>query len=351
MCVASASLFSQPQALFYMTQSPPAIRSFVAHATKIDIGVPTVYSVDAEGLVWGSPDPQIMEVARRANVRVMPIIVNPGFKQDMIHGLLASPAARRRMIDALVSECRKYGYYGIQFDFENVSYLDRAGLVSLVAETSQALAPAGFKLSIAVVPRDSDYPGGSEATRLTYINWRGAYDLKRIAENVDFVSIMTYDQHGGSTPPGPVAGMPWVEDLLAYCLNQIPKEKVSLGIPLYGRRWYAGVRDGTTAAVTVVSINTDDALTLASSMRVEPQWDATEHVPWFYFYRDGRREYVFYNDARSFRDRYEMARAKGLHGFSAWVLGAEDPQIWQVLPSRAGSSPGGVPGGAGRTNG
>jgi spore germination protein YaaH len=168
-----------------------------------------------------------------------------------------------------------------------------------------------------------------------YMNWRGAYDLKTIGENVDFVSIMTYDQHGGRTTPGPVAGMPWVQDLLSFCLTQIPKQKISLGIPLYGRRWYTGVSDPNTASVSVVSINTADALALASSMKAQPQWDSTEHAPWFYFYRDGRREYVFYNDSRSFRDLYQLAAQKGLHGFSAWVIGAEDPQIWDALPARS----------------
>ena len=56
-----------------------------------------------------------------------------------------------------------------------------------------------------------------------------------------------------------------------------------------------------------------------------------ERAPWYYFYRDHVREYVFYNDARSFRNRLEIARRHSLHGFSAWVLGAEDPDIWKEL--------------------
>lgn len=342
LCISTAFLSAQPKALFYMTQSPAAIRSFEANAPKIDIVVPTVYSVDANGLVWGTPDPRILETARRARVALMPIIVNPGFKQDLIHTLLESRTARGRAIAALAAECTRYGYYGIQFDFENVSYLDRDALASFVADASQVLGSGGFKLSIAVVPRDSDYPGATDAARLTYINWRGAYDLKRIGAKVDFVSIMTYDQHGAGTPPGPVAGMKWVEDLLDFCLKDIPKEKISLGIPLYGKHWYSGVRDQSSATSTAASINTADAVSLASAMQVQPQWDAVEHAPWYYFYRDGRREYVFYNDARSFKDRYDLARQRGLHGFSAWVLGAEDPHLWDVLPVRSGSSPAGA---------
>ncbi len=160
--IVCAGLFGQPKALFYMQDTPAAVRSFPANASKIDILGPTVYSADADGLVWGAPNPLVVETARRMNVRLMPIIVNPGFKQDVIHSLLTKPEARQRMIASLVSECRRYSYYGIQFDFENVSYLDRDALTSLVAETAAALDKAGFRLSIATVPSDSDYPGAGD---------------------------------------------------------------------------------------------------------------------------------------------------------------------------------------------
>ena len=332
-----ASVAGQPKALFYMTQSESSIRSFEANAPRVDIIVPTVYSVDPDGLVWGAPDARIVETARHYHVALMPIIVNPGFKQDQIHNLLGNMNARRRMIARLVAQCKKFGYYGIQFDFENVNYLDRDALTSLVADTSSALAHEGFKLSIATVPNNQDYPGRGDYARWVYMNWRGAFDLEHLAEHVDFVSLMTYDEHTRNTPPGPVAGFPWVESLVADAAQRMPKEKVSLGIPLYGRHWYAGMRD-KDPAVLISTINTTDAVALAAAMKTQPNWDDVEHVPWFYFYRDGLREYVFYNDARSFRDRYELARQQGLHGISAWVLGAEDPQLWQELPARAVSS-------------
>jgi|GraSoiStandDraft_57_1057295.scaffolds.fasta_scaffold57613_3 hypothetical protein len=43
-----------------MTQERASVQSFVAHANKIDILVPTWYSVDDTGLVWGGSDPLVM---------------------------------------------------------------------------------------------------------------------------------------------------------------------------------------------------------------------------------------------------------------------------------------------------
>jgi spore germination protein YaaH len=330
--LAPIALMAQTKAIFYMTARPDSVRSFLAHAKQVDILIPEVYSTDEQGFVWGVPDPQVLETARKQRVPVMPIIVNPGFKQETIHGLLGNAAAQARLTRTLLEECRRYRYYGIQFDFENIAASDRDALTALLRETARVFAPQGFKLSIATVHKASEYPGRGDYAHWLHVNWRGAYDLAEIAKIVDFLSVMTYDQHTGHTPPGPVAGFPWVQEALDYSLKVIPKEKLSLGIPLYGRRWYAGMRE-KEAAMLIASVNAPEAVDLAAQMKVAPQWDAAERAPWFHFYRDGVREYVFYNDARSVRERYELAKQHGLHSFSAWVLGAEDPEIWNVLPA------------------
>ena len=333
LCLASG-LKAEPKALFYMTQSPDSIRSFLDHSDQIGILVPTVYSVDDNGVVWGALDERVLEAARANGVPVMPIIVNPGFTQTTIHAILTSETARRLMIASLFSECERFHYYGIQFDFEHVAYTDRDALTSLVRETAQVLARGGYKLSIATVHQYSEYPGAGAYAHWLYEDWRGAYDLKELAKDCEFISVMAYDQHTGRTTPGPVAGFAWVRQVLQYSLGVIPKEKISLGIPLYGRRWYAGFQNGS-GALQIASINAPAAMELAATMRVQPIWEDSEKAPWYFYYVDGEREYVFFNDARSFEARYNLARHSGLHSFSAWVLGAEDPGIWKILPRPA----------------
>jgi spore germination protein YaaH len=229
----------------------------------------------------------------------------------------------------------RHRYQGIQFDFENIAWTDRAALTELTKQTASLLRDAGFQLSIAIVSRGIDFPGKTDYSHWVYANWRGAFDIAELAKHADFLSVMTYDQHTRYTPPGPVAGFPWVEENLAYTLEQAPAAKVSLGIPLYGRRWYAGTRERERDPATMIaSVSAIDAAELAAATKTTPQWDAVERAPWFHFYRDGLREYVFYNDARSFRERLGLARARKLHGVSCWVLGVEDPAMWEALPAR-----------------
>ena len=63
------------------------------------------------------------------------------------------------------------------------------------------------------------------------------------------------------------------------------------------------------------------------------EWDADDRTAWFYFYRDMEREWIFYTDVRTFKERYALAGQHNIEGFCSWVLGTEDPAIWDFLPS------------------
>ena len=329
----ACGLSARPKALFYLTRDPDSVQSFLAHAAKIDILVPTWYTVDAAGAVSGKPDESVLEAARRNHVPVMPIIVNPGFNQELIHKLMASPDASRKMIDALIAESKQHGYSGIQFDFENVNVADRDLLSALVRDTAAALHREGLQLSIATVPNAPAPPGTGPFYRWIYANWRDAYDLKALADSLDLVCLMTYDEHTRYTPPGPVAGYLWTLDNLEYALRFVPKEKLSLGIPLYGYRWFAGDpgKEGKPN-VSSATVRFPDLQQLLATFHPDVQWDAADRNSWFWFYRDAAREYVFFTDARTFRERWNLANDRGLQGFCSWVLGAEDPAIWDALP-------------------
>jgi spore germination protein YaaH len=331
----------QPKSLFYLTREPASVRSFLAHTDKIDILVPTWYVVDASGLVSGGPNPLVLETARQHHVPVMPIVANDAFMQDEFHKLLLDPEAHRQMIAALLAVCKENGYTGIQFDFENVKWTDRDALTALVVEAASAFHREGLQLTIATVPNAPGAPGESGFSAWIYENWRGAYDLKALAQAVDLICLMTYDQHTRWTAPGPVAGWAWTTGNLEYALKVVPAEKISLGIPLYGYHWFAGTpakpgpgeKPGDKPNPSAEYISTGDAVDLAKAYNGHVEWDPVDRSAWFYFYRDDMREWIFYTDARTFRERYNLVKDRGLQGFCSWVLGTEDPGIWGLLPA------------------
>src|SRR5271165_1742133 len=99
---APAGRAQQPKSLFYMTREPKSVRSFLAHADKIDLLVPAWYGVDADGLVSGGPNPLILETAKQHHVPVMPLVANGDFVQEEFHKLLKNAAAKESMVAELI---------------------------------------------------------------------------------------------------------------------------------------------------------------------------------------------------------------------------------------------------------
>jgi spore germination protein YaaH len=334
---------SHPVALLYMTSDPKSVRDFFAHSSQIDLLVPTWYQVDENGLVTGQPEPAVLARAQAEKLPVEPIVAL--FDKRKFHQLATSPAAQERMNEALVRECKLHGYAGFQFDLENVDYLDRDNLSRLVRDTAAALHAAGLQLSIATVPNAPGYPGTSGFAKWIFTDWRGAYDLAALARSVDLLCLMTYDQDTRWTTPGPVAGWQWTVDNLNYALKFVPKEKLSLGIPLYGYHWYTGApiitpsdqpngKPDEKPNPTADYISYPDAMQLAQDWNGKIQWDDQDRTSWFWFERDQMREWVFFTDLHTFRERYQLTEQQGLQGFCSWVLGEEDPAIWNILPHR-----------------
>jgi spore germination protein YaaH len=222
------------EALWYSVGGEESTKSFVAHAAQISIVAPQVFALDSLGEITGKVDPRVVAAAREKGVKLIPLVMNPGFDQAIVHRVLSVADARQRAIANLAALCQRNHFDGLQFDLENVNVADKDAFTSFVRESAAALHRVGCSISAAVVPRTGEKPGPSSYDRWMFDNWRGAYDYKALADALDFISYMTYAQHAGGSTPGPVAGYTWMEEALKYVLSLgVPPSKISLGIPSY----------------------------------------------------------------------------------------------------------------------
>jgi len=326
-------LRAQPERLFYYTDDERSYESLVENIGSVDILAPGAYSVDADGIVWGEIDPRVLELAAQNDVPVMPLIVNPGFDQELLSALLSNPVARARAIATMVDECRTFSYAGIQFDFENVSINDRDAFSSFFKETADALHADGRKISIAVVHRPQESPGPTKYFKWLHRNWRAGYDLEAIAGSADFVSVMTYSQHTRRTPPGPNASVLWMVKNIEYFRQYVPPEKLSLGIAVTSQHWSTEQDEKYVANARSWSstLSHSQALALSERHRADWVWLEDHGVAYTFFDRGGLFEWVFLEDARSFERKLQLVERYGLRGFSVWVIGYEDPKIWDAI--------------------
>ena len=329
---AGAAGAQHPEALWYSVGHDASTESFVAHADQIDVVAPQVFAIERDGRIRGHIDPRVVQTARDKHVKLVPLVVNPGFDQALVHRVLTVPIVRRRALHSLADLCRDEHLDGIQFDFENVNVADRDAFTAFVREAVDSVHHAGCTLSAAVVPRASDAPGSTAYEQWLFENWRGVYDYKALADTLDFISYMTYAEHTGGTTPGPVAGFAWMEACLQHLLALgVPPAKISLGIPSYSDWWYPFYSEKTGARSEGRDIPYARAESLLTAHGAHATWDETQQSPYAVWSDHGLFNYLWIEDARAFAAKLALVRQYHLRGYSVWVLGTEDPLVWPAI--------------------
>lgn len=331
-CTFSSKAQYSSENLFYMTDTPESFESFKKNVTQISIVAPSAFAISKEGVLSGSVDHRILELAKANKIKVMPLIVNTGFSSQLLHSIVTNPNARKRSIKMMLDYAKKYELDGWQFDMEGLNIVDRDSFTLYFKETAKALHQAGLQLSAALVHAVENLGGPSTYHNFLYENWRAGYNFKELAEAGDFFSIMAYDQHTRRTPPGPVAGIDWVERIVKYLLDEgVAPEKISLGIPDYSVHWFPDYTEEKGGFSNGQQIGYSTVKYLLGKYNAELMWNEKAGCNYTFWDNDGVYEYMYIEDAQSLKPKLDILEKYKLRGISVWVLGKEDPEFWNVL--------------------
>lgn len=320
------------EALWYARNDTESITSFVAHADRVSIVAPQIFVLDSMGDIRGAIDARVLAAARARRVKMVPLVMNPGFDQPSIHRVLNVAPIRARAVRALAALCRDQHLDGIQFDIENVHVSDRDHFTSFVRESTDSVHHAGCTISAAVVPRTGAAVGTTSYPKWMDENWRSAYDYRALADTLDFISYMTYAQHTGESTPGPVAGFPWMEASIRYVLSLgVPARKISLGIPAYSDYWFSTYDSRFGSRMRGDDVGYPAIMSILGKAGAELRWDDVQKAPYAMWEEHGVFEHAWIEDARAFSAKLALVRKYGLRGYSVWLLGSEDPRTWDVV--------------------
>ncbi|MDH6678927.1 spore germination protein [Rhodococcus sp. LBL1] len=300
-----------------------ALMSMYTHARHIDVVSPWSYSVVADGTVTTTEgtrlhaDSLLTRRLGRRNIRTIPTVTDTtsrGCGPHTVARVLSDRCLRRAHVDSLTGLVRAHRFDGVQIDYENVESADRSCFEAFVGELGAALHRIGRDLYVAVHAN----PDGSG-----YGPRNGSTDYTAIADSADKVIVMAYDRHRATSTAGPTAPYDWVEEVVRHAITRIPRDKLVLGVGLYGYDWV-----GSTA----VRLTWTQAMSLAATRKCLLDWDEISRSPHFGYILDGVAHEVWFEDARSVAAKTELARRHGLAGIALWRLGGEDPSIWRLGP-------------------
>ena len=266
---------------------------------------------------------RIIDSAHRQNMEVLMLIHNLlyGGKangKELAKIMLATEESREGFIDGVEANLEKFDYDGINIDIESIYVSDRDRFSALMKELYERLSPKGYSVTVCVPAKTSDNRSNT---------WSGPFDYKEIAKYSDRVVIMTYDEHGYSSGPGPVASYNWVEKVMKYAAGQIPPGKILMGIPGYGFDWTSGKKGAGY-------ISYSQAVNLSASRGVQIQWDETARVPYFKYRENGRSHQVWFESKYSLEHKLDIAKECNIGGIALWRVGLEDPGMWEVIDRR-----------------
>ncbi len=204
--------------------------------------------------------------------------------------------------------------------------------------------------ALLIALRDAlDARGGAEIKRylLTIAaSARGHRDdteLDRIHAPLDFLNLMTYDfagfwseATGFNAPLHPVPGHPEQpsieESVEAYLKAGVPREKIVIGVPFYGRGW-TGVKDVNHGLFQPhdkqAAKGTHErgywsyrGLVKSELQICERFWHDAAGVPWLFDAKRGLM--ISYDDPQSMQLKGKFARDQKLGGVMFWELSGDD---------------------------
>ncbi len=234
---------------------------------------------------------------------------------------LSSYDKRMKMTKQLLGFAQSYGLQGFNIDFENVNVKDKANLVQLMREMTPLLHEQGLTVSMDVTPKSNSGM------------WSLFYDRKALAQTVDYMMVMAYDEHWGSSPvAGSVASLPWVEKSVSQIIAQdaVPPSKIILGVPFYTRIWTEEPKEGKTA-VTSKAVFMETAAKLINEKQLTPVFQENVKQNYVEYQEEGKTLKIWLEDSRSMKSRIELVNKLNLAGVGSWRRGYELPEIWPVI--------------------
>ncbi|KAG0711282.1 Acidic mammalian chitinase [Chionoecetes opilio] len=280
---------------------------------------------------------------KKKNTKLVTILAVGGWNEGSTKysNMAADPAKRKTFVDSSIKLLKDHDFDGLDMDWEYPTQrggkpADKENFILLLSDLKEALHANGMMLTAAV----SAGKGTIDA----------AYDIPGMAQHLDMVNLMTYDFHGDWDPythhqsglyahPDDTGDNAYFNQDFAvrYWIEKgMPANKISQGVPLYGRCWTLDGKDDTgyyapAHQPSVAGPYTEEPGDWGYNEICEGiskgGWtvvhDPAMHEPYAYNLNHNKI-WCSYDDEDSVKLKAEYAKEHGLAGMMVWSIDTDD---------------------------
>ncbi|KAK8374967.1 hypothetical protein O3P69_011314 [Scylla paramamosain] len=281
---------------------------------------------------------------KEVNPSLTVLLAVGGWREGSVdYSVMADDAQKRKLfIDSTIALIRKHGFDGLDLDWEYPASRggipeDKENFVTLIQEMRQEFDKFSPPLFMST----------AMAAGKPVID--AAYDIKPLVDLFDSFHIMNYDYHGAwethTHHNSPLCGY-YLDSGIELYYNVIftinyymelglPREKIVMGIPTYGRCWTLDSLDDTGMLAPAHApgpagpyIKIPGTLGFNEICKRFHEMDCTVvrdpalHEPYFYCPSD--KIWCGFDDAVSVFEKARYAKNMGLAGFLVWTIDTDD---------------------------
>ncbi|CAL1358856.1 unnamed protein product [Linum trigynum] len=276
------------------------------------------------------------QTVQRANPSVKTLLSIGGGDANIttLAAMANQPGRRKAFIDSSISLARSYNFHGLDLDWQYP--LD----TTQMANFGDLLT--GWKAAVAAEAESSGKPPLLLSAAVLYLSYYYSlsvpYPVQTMSNTLDWINLMAYDFYGPEWSPttaGPPAALynPGRREsgdsgVNSWIQSQFPANKIVLGIPFYGWSWRLsdsrnrGLFSPANGAGLAGdgSAGYDEINEFIAQNRATKVFDPTVISDYCY----SGTTWIGYDDVRSVSTKVAYAKNRGLLGYYAWHVGADD---------------------------
>lgn len=296
----------------------------IGSLSGVQVVSPTWFHLQADGMVVNKADVSFVQEAHKKGMQVWALFDN-AFDPDMTHIFLNDSVLRVKAIKQILSYVDLYELDGINIDFENMYIEDKGAFVQFIRELAPVLHEKDRTLSI-----DVTFHSKSE-------NWSMCYDREKLAKIADYIIVMGYDEHHStSSIAGSVSSIPWVEKGLDKILEEVPQDKLILGIPYYTRLWSETTNENGEKIVSNKTMSMNQAERWLEETGATVIIDEQSGQHYVEMQKDNILYKMWLEDTFSLEKRMNLMKKYRLAGIAAWKRGLEKEDTWTFIKNNMG---------------